>query len=255
MIPYKPGGRFRHAAVWLLAAIGLLFVSAPLVQDLPRGDLIEAMLLTLVMVTALMAVGGQLKYWIVALLLLAPALAGKWLNHLRPDLLPPAFFLVASILFFGFVVGRLLSFIVRAPRAKGTVTAIDLEAARAMPGVRAVMGPGDAPAATRLFKREVSYAGQPLAAVCAESLDAAERAARVIAASLVIEPAPHAVTVDDAIAPDAPLVRSKGNTTEPDIVQRGDVARGLADAEVTITREYRTQVATHLLAQFARSFG
>lgn len=116
MIPFKPCGRFRNAAVWLLAAIGLLFVSAPLVQDLSDGDLIEAMLLTLVMVTALVAVGGQLKYWIVALLLLAPALAGKWLNHFRPDLLHPGFFLVASILFFGFVVARLLSFIVRAQR-------------------------------------------------------------------------------------------------------------------------------------------
>ncbi|MFA6165048.1 MAG: xanthine dehydrogenase family protein molybdopterin-binding subunit [Gemmatimonadaceae bacterium] len=141
--------------------------------------------------------------------------------------------------------GMLHAVIVRAPRAKGTLIAIDLDAARAMPGVRAVMGTGDAPAATRLFKRDVSYAGQPLAAVCAESLDAAERAARVLAASIVIEAAPHAVNVDDAIAPNAPLVRSAGNTTEPDVVERGDVARGLADAEVTITREYRTQVALH----------
>ncbi len=141
--------------------------------------------------------------------------------------------------------GMLYAVIVRAPQAKGSLTAMDLEVARTMPGVRAVMGTGDAPAATRLFRREVSYAGQPLAAVCAESLDAAERAARAIAASLVIEAAPHVVTVDDAIAPDAPHVRKSGNTTEPDIVQRGDVARGLAEAEVTITREYRTQVALH----------
>ncbi|MBA4072688.1 MAG: xanthine dehydrogenase family protein molybdopterin-binding subunit [Gemmatimonas sp.] len=141
--------------------------------------------------------------------------------------------------------GMLHAVIVRAPRAKGTLAALDLDAARAMPGVRAVMGPGDAPAATRLFRREVSYAGQPLAAVCAETLGTAERAARVIAASLVIEAAPHVVTVDDAMAPDAPRVRNTGNTTEPDIVERGDVTRGLAEAEVTITREYRTQVALH----------
>ncbi len=141
--------------------------------------------------------------------------------------------------------GMLHAIVVRAPLAKGTLTAIDLDSARAMPGVRAVMGPGDAPAATRLFRREVSYAGQPLAAVCAESLDAATRAARAIASSLVIDGAPHAVTVDDAIAPDAPRVRSAGNTTAPEVVERGDVARGLAEAEVTITREYRTQVALH----------
>ena len=141
--------------------------------------------------------------------------------------------------------GMLHAVIVRAPLAKGTVTAMDLDAARAMPGVRAVMGTGDAPAATRLFRRDISYAGQPLAAVCAESLDAAECAARVLATSLRVDAAPHAVIVDDAIAPDAPLVRKDGNTTAPDVVERGDVARGLAAAEVTITREYRTPVALH----------
>ncbi|MBI2408699.1 MAG: xanthine dehydrogenase family protein molybdopterin-binding subunit [Gemmatimonadetes bacterium] len=141
--------------------------------------------------------------------------------------------------------GILYAVIVRAPIAKGTLTAIDLDTARAMPGVRGVMGPGDAPAGTRLFRREVSYAGQSLAAVCAESLLDAERAARAIAASLVIAPEPHAVTVDDAIAADAPPVRRTGNTTEPDIVQRGDIARGLAEADVTLTREYRTPVALH----------
>jgi len=141
--------------------------------------------------------------------------------------------------------GMLHAVIVRSPVAKGTLTAIDLDGARALPGVLGVMGPGDAPAATRLFRREVSYAGQPLAAACAESLQDAERAAVVIAASLVFDVAPHAVTVDEALAADAPRVRSAGNTTEPDVVQRGDVARGLADAEVTITREYRTQVALH----------
>ncbi|HEY3287825.1 MAG TPA: xanthine dehydrogenase family protein molybdopterin-binding subunit [Gemmatimonadaceae bacterium] len=141
--------------------------------------------------------------------------------------------------------GMLYAVIVRAPIAKGTLTSLDLDHARAMAGVRAVMGPGDAPAATRLFRRQVSYAGQPLAAVCAESLLNAERAARAIAGSLVIEPAPHVVTVDDAIAPDAPRVRDTGNSTAPDVVERGDVARGLAEADVTIAREYRTPVALH----------
>jgi hypothetical protein len=106
----------RYSAVELLAALGLLFISAPFIEDLPRGDLVEAILLTLVMLSAVVAVGGRRQQLMVALLLLAPALAGKWFNHFRPDLLPPAFFLVASILFFGFVVVRLLGFIVRAPR-------------------------------------------------------------------------------------------------------------------------------------------
>jgi len=141
--------------------------------------------------------------------------------------------------------GMLHAVLVRSPVAKGTVVSIRLEAAQKMPGVRAVMGPGDAPPTTRLFRRDISYAGQPLAAVCAESLDAAERAACTLAAALHIEVAPHVVTVDDALAPGAPLVRKTGNSTEPDVVERGDVAQGLAAADVTLNREYRTPVALH----------
>ncbi len=142
--------------------------------------------------------------------------------------------------------GMLHAVIVRSPIARGTLTALDLDAARAVPGVRGVMGPGDAPAGTRLFRTDVGYAGQPLAAVCADSLDAATRAARVVTRSLRFDLAPHAVTVDDAIAPGAPAVRSdKPNASDPDVTERGDIARGLAEADVTLTREYRTQVALH----------
>ncbi|MBW7932210.1 MAG: xanthine dehydrogenase family protein molybdopterin-binding subunit, partial [Gemmatimonadaceae bacterium] len=141
--------------------------------------------------------------------------------------------------------GLLHAVIVRAPIAKGRLDALDLASVRAMPGVRGVMGPGDAPPGTRLFRSEISYAGQPLAAVCADSLLEAERAAQALAVSLRITPAAHAITVDDALAPDAPKVRSAGNATPPAVVERGDVAHGLAVADVTIEREYRTPVALH----------
>jgi voltage-gated potassium channel len=111
----------RYSALELLLALGLLFVSAPFVEDLPRGDLIEGVLLTLVMVSAVLAVGGRRKVLIVALVLLVPALAGKWLNHLRPDLLHPTIFLAASVVFFAFVIAHLLAFVVRAPRVDANV--------------------------------------------------------------------------------------------------------------------------------------
>ena len=114
-------GALRFSAVELLVALVLLFVSAPFVEDLPRGDLIEAILVTLVMVAAVLAVGGRRRTLIVALLLLSPALVGKWLNHLRPDLMPPVVFLAASVLFFGFIVAHLLRFIVRARRVDTNV--------------------------------------------------------------------------------------------------------------------------------------
>ncbi len=114
-------GAFRFSAVELLVALVLLFVSAPLVEDLPGGDLIEVILLTLVMVSAVLAVGGRRRTLIVALLLLSPALGGKWANHLRPDLMPPVVFLASGVVFFGFIVANLLRFIMRAPRVDTNV--------------------------------------------------------------------------------------------------------------------------------------
>src|SRR5512137_243842 len=111
----------RYSAVKLLVALGLLFVAAPFVEDLPQGNLIEAVLLTLVMVSAVLAVGGRRRSLIIALVLLAPALTGKWINHVRPQALHPAIYLAGSAVFFGFVIARLLVFIVRAPRVDANV--------------------------------------------------------------------------------------------------------------------------------------
>ena len=112
---------FRYSAVELLVALGLLFIATPFVEDMRNGDLVEAVLLSLVMIFAVLAVGGRRQSLIVALVLLVPALAGKWLNHLRPDLLHPAIYLTVVILFFLFVVARLLVFVVRAPRVDANV--------------------------------------------------------------------------------------------------------------------------------------
>lgn len=114
-------GGSRYSAVKLLMALGLLFVSAPFVEDLPQGELIESVLLTVVMVSAVLAVGGSHRTHLIALVLLVPALAGKWINHFRPDLMPPTVYILGAIVFYGFVVAHLLRFIVRAPRVDANV--------------------------------------------------------------------------------------------------------------------------------------
>ena len=141
--------------------------------------------------------------------------------------------------------GTLIAIVLRSPVAKGTIRSFDAAAARAVPGVRGVLAPGDAPPKTRLFPRDVSYAGQPVAAVCAESWGAAAAGARAMA--MQFDAAPFAATFEAATAPGAPPVRTKGNTMEgcPFVEERGDVARGLRDADVTVTREYRTPVQLH----------
>ena len=55
--PRSRVGLYRLSAVELLIALGLLFVTAPLVEDLPNGDLIELIPVSLVMIFAVLAVG------------------------------------------------------------------------------------------------------------------------------------------------------------------------------------------------------
>jgi len=83
---------------------------------MPYGILILSVLLTLVLLSALLAVSSRRGTLIWGIILATPALAGKWVNYVRPDLMPPEFFLVFAALFCGFVVVHLLSFILRASR-------------------------------------------------------------------------------------------------------------------------------------------
>jgi xanthine dehydrogenase YagR molybdenum-binding subunit len=141
--------------------------------------------------------------------------------------------------------GMLHAVILRSSIPRGTIRSIDLAPARAMPGVFDVLGPGDAPAGTKLFGREIFYAGQPVAAVCAET----ERAARNAALAITVkyDAMPFAVTFHDAAAKGAPKVRAKGNIMEnaPLVMSRGDTDAGLKAADVVIRREYRTPVQLH----------
>ena len=79
--------RFRRfSTVELLIALGLLFVSLPFVEEIKGGDLILSVLLSLVMLSAVVAVASRRGAFIVALLLLIPAIAGRWIN---PPAIPP----------------------------------------------------------------------------------------------------------------------------------------------------------------------
>lgn len=114
-------GYFRYSAALLLVALVLLFVATPFVEDLPIGEILEPVLIALVMVFAVLAVGGTRWTLATALALLIPALAGKWASHLAPGLVPAPVFVVATMLFFAFVVALILRFILMAPRVDANV--------------------------------------------------------------------------------------------------------------------------------------
>jgi hypothetical protein len=115
LIPFQEGV-LRFSGIQFLLALLLLLVTAPLIEDLDYGILIETVIITLVMFSALLAIGGRRSTLVLGSVLVLPALAGKWVNYYRPDLAPPEIFLGAAILFTGYVVLHLFTFILRAPR-------------------------------------------------------------------------------------------------------------------------------------------
>jgi len=114
-------GVLRLSAVELLGALGLLFFTAPFVEDLNYGHLVESLLMTLVLVSSVMAVGGRRRTLIMAGLLVVPALLGRWANHLRPDVVPVEVILLSQLVFLLFVAVNLLRFILRAPYVSSEV--------------------------------------------------------------------------------------------------------------------------------------
>jgi len=157
--------------------------------------------------------------------------------------------------------GLLHAAILRSRVARGRVS-LDLAPARAVDGVVDVIGGAELERRIRLaggalFDTTIAYAGQPLAAVCAETADAAWRGVAAIVARYESEP--HVGTFDAAVAEGAPTVRRSSKKPasadgarspnllpgSPHVVERGDVTRGLAEADVVVRREYRTPVQLH----------
>ncbi len=129
--------------------------------------------------------------------------------------------------------GMLHAAVLRSPVARGRVIGLDLDAARALPGVRAVLGPESELSLTAeapLLTAEPEYAGQPIAVVAADTLEHARAA--VVALDLEIETLPHA-DVDEAL-------REQRFTREPEEEARGDVEAALAAADVRVELELET---------------
>ena len=121
--------RFRRfSTVELLVALALLLFFFPFVEEIKGGDLILSLLLSLVLLAAVLAVSDRKRVLVIALVLAIPAVGGRWINHFRPDLVPPAVFLTAALVLTGFVVVNLLRFILRAPSVNVEVLCASISA-------------------------------------------------------------------------------------------------------------------------------
>jgi CO/xanthine dehydrogenase Mo-binding subunit len=129
--------------------------------------------------------------------------------------------------------GMLHAAVLRSPYARARVKRLNLDAARGAPDVRAVIGPDDLEQLTDA----PGYVGHAVAAVAAESFGQAQAA--LDALDVEWEP------LEPLLDPDEAVRRESYVNDGPDTYERGDLDRGLADADVVVQAEYRTQVVLH----------
>ena len=114
-------GALRFSVAQFLVALILLLVTEPFVEEMEYGTTIESGLLTLVMLSAVLAIGAGRRTLVWAIVLVIPAVAGRWAHHVAPDQFPLQFAVGAGLVFLLFVVVNLLGFILRAPRVTSEV--------------------------------------------------------------------------------------------------------------------------------------
>jgi len=155
--------------------------------------------------------------------------------------------------------GMLLGLIVRSDRPHARIRRIDVSAARELPGVAAVLTGSDAPGRfgevikdqTAFAVERVRFIGEPIAAIAADSLEAARAAAELI--QVDYEDLPPVFDPRAALAPDAPLIHPEasqyaapdalvreGNLCSRATLVQGDVDLAFRDAARVIESNFTT---------------
>ncbi|MBX3453610.1 xanthine dehydrogenase family protein molybdopterin-binding subunit [Ferrovibrio sp.] len=156
--------------------------------------------------------------------------------------------------------GMLHGKLCRSSQANARIKALHVDAARRMPGVRAIVTAADVPCERygsfikdmEVFAAErVRYIGQPIAGVVARSAAEAEAAAAAIVVEY--EALPAVFDPEAALAPDAPrvhedllqykampTVRREGNISNRARLIYGDVEAGFARSDRIFTHRYST---------------
>jgi CO/xanthine dehydrogenase Mo-binding subunit len=165
--------------------------------------------------------------------------------------------------------GMLHARLFTSPYPKARVSLLDRASALAAPGVVAVISADDLDRLGRgarnlLANSTTRYTGEPVAVVLGESEAAAADGLDALRAGSRFEPLPAVLTIDEAMAEGAPLVRESTEVEEGDAqahatvaveakvaerpsniaervsFTRGDIEQGLKQAEVIVRRSYST---------------
>jgi xanthine dehydrogenase YagR molybdenum-binding subunit len=144
--------------------------------------------------------------------------------------------------------GMLFVRVLRSPYPRARVRRIDTKKADALPGVRAILHRFNAPKAAfrgeeTIFREEVRFVGDEVAAIAADTEDAAADALRAI--EVDYELLPHVVDLEEAIGDMAPRLESDGNVAEGGTHKRGDVRKAIREADTVLDATYRTSTQIH----------
>lgn len=170
--------------------------------------------------------------------------------------------------------GMLVARVLRSRFPHARITHIDVEAARAIPGVHAVLTykdlpriihttagqgyPEPSPYDTYVLDNKVRYVGDRVAAVAAETPEAAAEALRAI--EVTFEQLPAVFDQEEALEPGAPVIHDEPEAIMPIPVpydpkrnlvadvqfEVGDVEKGLAEADIVKGGRYTTSYAQHV---------
>lgn len=151
--------------------------------------------------------------------------------------------------------GMLYARVKRAMTPHGILRKLDVSAAKASPGVVAVMTAEDLPGVHQHglvypdwpilvgLGERISYEGDAVAILAAETQEAADRAVALI--EMEIEPLPVVSSAVQSAQPDAPQLRETGNLMEYIKVRKGDLAEGFAEADLIFEKTFTTPTMDH----------
>ena len=169
--------------------------------------------------------------------------------------------------------GMLHAMILRSPYSSARIRSIDTSAAGALPGVKAVLTKDNTPGwftywyliPQEAFPEIITFAGQEVAAVAAETPNIARKALELI--KVEYEPMPVVLDTDEAIKETSPIIQNGGGPSpsegtagllppkgsrlgnifggKPFVLMRGDLNRGFAEADKVFEDTFTTPFQHH----------
>jgi xanthine dehydrogenase YagR molybdenum-binding subunit len=147
--------------------------------------------------------------------------------------------------------GMLYGKTLRSTRASAMIKSVDVSKAESLPGVRAILHADNTDVdwrmgMTKLFDNKIRFAGDEIACVVADSEEICRDALDLI--HVEYDEQPFVVDAEKAQEEGAPQLHEAGNYfggIEPEVYERGDIEKALAEADVVVEGTYQTQVALH----------